>query len=230
MNFTLNDVKQLINEQTEEIKQEINKKLHTDILPQINELRHENDLLKLKIEQLEQKLKKNNVVVHGIPTNVMKNKSESHKVLNFLNEKLGTALSTNDISNLSVLGKNNKTVLIEFIKYNEKAQIFKNVAKLKGSNIYISNDLTTKERTLRKLLLPYYRQAKSAGKQAKLLNSHILIDDVKYNLDELQKDGTANKEEELNDAYDQAQIIEVKDTTAEGVKTRKQTKRCNNLN
>ena len=69
-----------------------------------------------------------------------------------------------DLNNFDPLGKeDNCPFKVEFISYIKKATILKNSNKLKGTNIYITNDLAQKQREENKILRKHLYLAKQEG-------------------------------------------------------------------
>lgn len=135
---------------------------------------------------VERKLRKNNIIVFGLevrPDKVLED------TLKLLNQKLTLKLEKGDINNIYLIGKEEKKrgVLIEFISYLSKQDIFKNVSKLKGSKISITNDLCPTDRETQKVLVEHLRQARSENKQAKIKGFHIEIEGQTFSAGDLEK-------------------------------------------
>lgn len=77
------------------------------------------------------------------------------------------------------LGKRvgNRPVILFLQDYNEKQAILKNANKLKGSNIFISNDYSRLTLQRRKLLWESAKADKDNGKNVYLVNEKLRIDD-----------------------------------------------------
>lgn len=136
---------------------------------------------------VERKQRKNNIIVFGLevrPDKVLED------TLSVLNQKLSLKLEKGDINNIYLIGKeeNKRGVLIEFISYLNKQDIFKNVSKLKGSKISITNDLCPTDRETQKILVKHLSQAKSENKQAKIKGFHIEIEGQTFSAGDLEKE------------------------------------------
>lgn len=99
-----------------------------------NKIERDYQQISERIESINRKGRKNNIIIFGL-----KRKSEIKKLLDI-------NIKESDINNLYTLGK------IEFVSYLVKSGIFKNVNKLKGTNIFIAHDMTIKERQEQKIL------------------------------------------------------------------------------
>jgi hypothetical protein len=73
-----------------------------------------------------------------------------------------------------------------------KADAMKNVSKLKGTNISVSNDLTKTARAKKKFVLGCASQARAAGYQVKVRNENLLIDST-LNYSQLKEQGWLSK-------------------------------------
>lgn len=73
-------------------------------------------------------------------------------------------------------------------------RVLKCVSKLKGSGLYITEDLSPNVRTLRKKLWDATASYRDSGSRVKLRYDHAYIDDVRYiwdnSTDSLKRDST----------------------------------------
>ena len=60
----------------------------------------------------------------------------------------------------------------------------KATAKLKGSNVFISEDVSLRVQEIRKKLLPHLKAAKDEKKKSTMVSDHLLINRKKFILDE----------------------------------------------
>jgi hypothetical protein len=79
-----------------------------------------------------------------------------------------------------------RPLLVCFNNLKTKIDLMKNVAKLKGTSMSISDDLTPSARTNKKLLLKSASQARSLERDVKVRADHLIVDGVKYNITDLK--------------------------------------------
>lgn len=109
----------------------------------VTELEAVNKTLSSKIDDIEQYSRRSNIRIVGLPEEVSENTMD--KVLTFCSEKLDLKLGSNDIDRCHRVGKpinGHRALLIKFVGYNIKREIFKRRAALKNTRILIAEDLT----------------------------------------------------------------------------------------
>lgn len=151
----------------------------------ISRLEKENQELKTKIEILERKEKKNNIVIYGL-------KGESTVIspgfiCNKLNEITDETITEADISNVYKLGKKEDCpVKIEFVSYLKKSAVIRNGTKLKGTEISISHDLTEQQRQLNRILRKHlYLARQNNHTKCYIKQNKLYVDDNVYTAEEL---------------------------------------------
>lgn len=161
----------------------------------IKELTVENESLKKRVEFLDRETRRNNVILFGIKE-VDRRLLASH-LIDLVSQKLGIGLRLEDINGVTYLGKQQdnkpRPVKLELISNLKKAEIFRNVRKLKGTGISLSDDLAKEERAERKLVYHRFKEAKDQGRSAKLVRGGVIIDDKKYRYGELKGTGGSTK-------------------------------------
>lgn len=97
------------------------------------------------------------------------------KITNFRNEEL---------TNVYRIGKkktnSHRPILVEFFSANRRKEVVAKRTLLKGSKIFINEDLTTEEREERKVLLKALQQARSSNKQCYIKNNSLVIEGNTY--------------------------------------------------
>ena len=73
-----------------------------------------------------------------------------------------------------VLNKD-RPIIARFTKFADREAIMRNVSKLRGSRIYINEDLCPASQEIRKLQLPLLKQAKASGKIAYFRHTKLII-------------------------------------------------------
>ncbi|CAG9768248.1 unnamed protein product [Ceutorhynchus assimilis] len=139
---------------------------------------------------LERKLRKNNVIIFGIVDKDEKQFPE--QVLNTLNQHLETNFTKSDINNVYTLGKTtNAPIIIEFISFFRKLEIFQDKEKLKNLNklgISISNDLFEEDRNDASILRKHLKQVLEQNKTAKLRGYKLEIEGRLYTARDFDED------------------------------------------
>ncbi|KAL3284919.1 hypothetical protein HHI36_019051 [Cryptolaemus montrouzieri] len=146
-----------------------NDDISSDIESEVGELRHqlvdykqkteklesENEELKKRLEIVDRKTRKNNLVIYGLKT------------------------TENAVSDVYKIGKTESCpVLLELLNRKLQQQILQNSYKLKGSNISLSPDYTPEERRARKILVVRMREAKEEGKSAYIRGNTLIVENT----------------------------------------------------
>ncbi|CAG9820757.1 unnamed protein product [Phaedon cochleariae] len=156
----------------------------------VTTLETENSELKRRIEETERKLKSNNLIVYGIKEdNLETTASLVDEIEKIIKEKLELNLNSSEITNTYRIGKDKgkkRPILVTINSQMRKREILKNCYKLKGTNIYISEDLIGKDLEERKILVNYMKEARKNNKQASIRGNKLLVDGNLYSIQELE--------------------------------------------
>ncbi len=68
-----------------------------------------------------------------------------------------------------------RTIVARFTRYGDREAVMRNVTKLKGTRIYITEDLCPASQNIRKAQIPAMKQAKSEGKVAYFRHTKLII-------------------------------------------------------
>lgn len=106
-----------------------------------------------------------------------------------INDILKLNLEERDINNIYTIGKKaeNKPIIIEFVTYITKQNLYRNCKFLKGTNVRISEVLTKEEREEQKLLIPYFKKAKENKQKAHIKRNILYINSKAFSSVDLQK-------------------------------------------
>lgn len=172
---TIEAVEVRISLQVEEIKHKVEK------------VERENQELKSKIEYLERAGKKNSIVIFGLE----RREDEIigvEEAIDILKNLLDINLVASDLNNVYYLGKTEKSPLkIEFTSFFKKSMILKSASKLKGTQIYIANDLTIEQREEGKILRKHlYLARQNEEKNCFIKNNKLFVDNQIYTAAELK--------------------------------------------
>lgn len=163
-----------------------------------------------RIDLLENKLRKNNLVIFGT-----EEKNSDELLTSFcgtVNDLLNIELRENHIDDIYKLKNRDGTsrVVVRLVSYLKKLEILKHCKKLKNTAIYISNDLSLKQREDRKQLIKYRGIARKNNKEAFIKNGKLIVDGRSYTLDEL-----ADEERKYNNSVSHLELEVASNTSVE---------------
>lgn len=127
-----------------------------------------------KLEKLEREKRKNNIVITGLELRTDNEQSMVKEIERMVRDKVGI-----DAQVKSAYQLNNKMIIVEVENFDKKLQILKNKHMLKAmedKNIYISSDLTAKEREIQKIIRDRAKEERRNGKQVKSGYQKLEID------------------------------------------------------
>lgn len=186
----LEEIQKLIAGSTIELQNTI-KRLSQDIAKlntNIATLESANTKLQERVEFLERRNRKNNIIIFGFPHDNLRTEELAKAVIVELKTLLSLELKTSDINNTYYIGNHNKPkrpVIVQLSTYITKSRILRNVAKLKGKGISISNDLSPSERKVNKVLVDHLKQAKSKKLVAFIRGDKLHIGEEIYSYQQL---------------------------------------------
>lgn len=191
----LNNVNDNLSTKIDNIKKEVdtlNKKLDQKIEvveDRIEALETENRNLKKKLNETEKILKKRNIILKGLAESESEDIVE--KVIDLSKNKLGINLKIEDISECFRLGTptQNKArpILLVLVSGIKKSELVSQRRLLKGSNIYISDDLSLEERKEKRLLGEKLKEARAQNKKAFIKGNKLLVDGESYSIEDFER-------------------------------------------
>ena len=150
---------------------------------------------------LERRARRNNILFFGFKVENQSNLIND--TLSKLNELFSLNIKTSDINNLHKVGKTDTApILIEFVSYLKKTELFKNPEKLrslKGTGYAISNDLCEEDRKEMKILQKHLKKAKEENKDAKIKGLKLEINNQLYTAEQLEQ---SESQSDSSDSYD----------------------------
>lgn len=172
---------------TNKINSEISEAKH-----KINKIESENIVLKNRLKAVERKIKNKNLIFYGIQEKVNETYIELiEEIGKIVIENLQiTGFGSHEITNIFRLGKKSdrsRPILVEISSILTRNNIISNRTKLKGLNIFISEDLIKEDREERKVLIEATREAKGANKQAYLKGKNLIIEGLSYSYADVQE-------------------------------------------
>lgn len=189
-NQQLDEIKKLLNSQNSELKIKIDKLEKsfigeiTKLNQKVDSLQHENKQLISRIEFLERKHRKNNILIFGLHSDLTGDEL-CEWIVSRLRDLLQVEVSVCSINNLYFLKGGKNPLVIEFATFLTKLKILKSCFKLKGKSIYISNDYSKQEREINKILVPHLRDARKKNLKASIRGGKLYVGDDVYTHDQL---------------------------------------------
>jgi hypothetical protein len=139
--------------------------------------------LKKQLEQANWELRKKNIAIQGVAEKAGESWKDVHDIIVDLSKQLGLP-STMDYDEAFRLGPaargKIRPILVKLLRTREKKLIFANSKKLRGSNIYINDDLLKEKRAKKGQLRPKAKELRKAdpGATVKLTNSSLFFKSV----------------------------------------------------
>lgn len=152
----------------------------------------DNNILKKKLLELENKMeddenkkKRENLVFYGIPQEILEsNEACNKKIKVLIKERFDIELQTSAIRRLGRLNNGKPApLLVSIPNENSRSTILKHAKKLKGSNVFVSPDYSKKIREKRTILNIKRMEAQKEGKTAYILGERLHIDNEVYEVD-----------------------------------------------
>ena len=139
-----------------------------------------------RLDDLEDRSRRNNIKIEGLPeadggenweqtaanvSKLIKDKLEiTEDILIERAHRVGQKSSTRP-----------RSVIAKFLRFRDREAVLKNSKKLKGTNIYVNEDLCEASRAKRREQLPKLREARSLGKIAYFSHTKLIIKDRPQN-------------------------------------------------
>lgn len=153
----------------------------------VKELEKQNKDLSKEIVLLQKNERKNNIVIHGLNPESEGINIEDH-VRRVIVGRMNLQLNETDLSDVYRLGKGEKgPVIVEFRSKAKRTEILKKSASLKGTNIFVSQDLIPEEREKQKILVNYMKDYRKKGRKAIIKGGNLIVDGEVCSLERLKK-------------------------------------------
>ncbi|CAH1113533.1 unnamed protein product [Psylliodes chrysocephalus] len=78
-------------------------------------------------------------------------------------------------------------LILEFISFLKKQEIYKNIKKLKGTGVAIANDASYEDRTKQRILVHHLKEAKIQNLSARIKGFSLEIEDKLYTVEDLKE-------------------------------------------
>lgn len=180
--------------QMKELKDSI-EKVNTNLTSRVEEIRttleNKHGEIVEKIEYIEKRIKRNNVVIFGLETNNYYTENLVQIVLAFFETKLNILVAPHEINNIYSVGRTHKKpIVVEFISYLRKIDILKSAHKLKGTNIFINHDLTKTEQKENTILRKQLKLARTEDTKAYIKKNKLYYQGEVYTAKDFPEDSS----------------------------------------
>jgi hypothetical protein len=138
---------------------------------------------------LDEERRKNNIIIFGLQERGDESYLETlDMVVKFLGDKMGVEISRENIDYLTRLGRRRgePPILIKFMTFFKKLEVWRNKRNLTGTKIRVDEDLSMEGRKMRELI-PYLKDAKKWGHKAFLRKHALMVNGRTYELDYLKE-------------------------------------------
>lgn len=144
------------------------------------------EFCKAKIQQLENKERKKNIIVRGIEEEHYERRDETEGKVLEMCKRLGlTGMKMNSVRRVGEKREGrSRPILIEMNDTSEKYRIQKERYKLKGTKIYLDDDLNREERIRAGKLWKISKEKRNEGLRTKIRGGKIWIEDTLYEMEE----------------------------------------------
>ena len=134
--------------------------------------------LKQRVDDLEDRSRRNNLKITGLPEEHSETWEQSAtKVLKLIKEKCKVTGKI-EIERAHRIGKKSnrpRPIIVKFLRYQDREKILKSSKNLKDTEIYINEDLCGASVEKRKALLPQLKAAREQGKIAFFSHTKLII-------------------------------------------------------
>lgn len=143
----------------------------------------------LVIDDLNNRMRRNNLIFKGLPENKPENWEETEgKINKFVCDKLG--IQVGEIERAHRIGEwkagSVRPIVVKFLNFKDKHNILNNAWKLKdveSPRVWIEEDFSPRMQLIRKHLRDFARETKKPGEKYKVLFDKLLLNDQLYRLD-----------------------------------------------
>lgn len=205
----INEMLKKINENLQGLDNKMNTRFD-QVITEIASVKKENVELSKKVEEqgkiiesLEREIRKNNLVIKGIPEEEGEREEDTRNKMMEMAAKIGVKIDQEmQIDDIRRMGrykpKETRPILLKLTTRQKKMEILKQAKELKGTNIWIDEDYTKKVQEERKALIPHLKEARQHGYKAILRYNKLIINNEVYEIENLQpaKETIEQREEE----------------------------------
>lgn len=131
--------------------------------------------------------RKNNIVIYGLSEIDGLYQGDLLEVIQRLfKDRLDINLERTEVNNIYRIGKNRQIIKLELLTFLKKVEVLKSSKKLKGTKIYISEDLSREEQENQKILRQQLKLAREKKYRAYIKGSSLIVNGDRYTAEQLQ--------------------------------------------
>lgn len=176
--IALQTIRTELNENINTVNNNINEKFN-GLVAQFESLKNNIDTQENRIDQIERDIRRNNLLIHGIPETETNYFQLENIICDFIRDKLNVECDVNELSFIRRIGvrDNNKCrpLNIGLVNQRKKIIIMKNAYKLKNTNTYITEDYPKKVIEKRKELKPQLIKKREEGYYAIIKYNELIV-------------------------------------------------------
>ena len=141
------------------------------------------DPINNRIDYLDDQSRRNNLRIDGLPELKKENWEQTQKLIeDFFKDKIDIKNKpeierAHRVGKFTINSQRPRTVVVKFLRFQDRQQLLMNSRKLKGSSIYINEDLCEQSINKRKEQLPKLQAARRQGKIAYFQHTKLIIKD-----------------------------------------------------
>lgn len=157
-------------------------------------MREEIDILKKKCDRIDRLIRRGNVIFFGLEC---ANKDLLQLVLNVFETRLKVGVTVSDLDDVCTIGKGklNRPIIVRFVSHLKKREVLANVKLLKGTKLFLAEDLTWEERQRNKILTKHLREVRDKDLNAFLKGNRLFVNGEIYTAEDLAE---KDKNDSLN--------------------------------
>ena len=130
------------------------------------------------MEMNQRSLRRNNIIISGIEE-TSENENIEEVISSFFLDRLGVPdVQIQKATRLGRKGGSNRLILVVMVSFGEKLKVLRQKQSLKGTKIYLNDDLTPDQRVKRKQLWQMCLQARRDGKSAFIKIDKVVVNNV----------------------------------------------------
>lgn len=184
MKYVLEEMKNEMIKKQEELMEEL-KEMRKEMKRKEEKWEEEREQLISRIEILENRQeseerekKKNNIVVKGLSIE-NENENVKEKVEEFIKKEMKIETKLTKAMKINI-GTKSEMILAQVESWEMKRKIMEGKSKLKGTKIYVDNDLTKNEREIQREIRNIVRETARAGDKVRIGYQKLAINEKEY--------------------------------------------------